>query len=243
VAGKKLKNYDTENLKEMNEFKILGYCLTLFFLLNFGNSPVFAQDCDVDLEELISGHVFHVNNLLYSNLSFIRQTGNENSVVTIQEQQGLLSNFVSVEQLNQGNNAWIEQTGSGHGARLLQNGSGNEANLWSVGSLSLTVAKQEGEGNLINSYIDNQKLLPKGALLLQNGNNNSIEFALLGNDGFWKDSWPRAAYIKQNGNDLEVSALFDSYSWPVYIEQQSGPGGAGMKVNVSTTDFSFFMKK
>jgi hypothetical protein len=227
----------------MNRLKYFYVCLILVLLfVSGGYTSVFAQNCEDELRELLDGHVSQVNDLLYSNLSFIQQTGSENSVVTIQEQQGLLSNSVNVEQLNQGNSAYIEQTGSGHGTLLLQNGNGNEANLWSVGKLSLTIVKQEGNANSINSYIDNQKILPKGALLIQNGDNNSIDFALLGNDGIWSDSWPRVAFIKQNGNDLEVTALFDSYDCPVYIEQQSGPKGGGMKIDVSTTDFAFPMK-
>jgi hypothetical protein len=227
----------------MNNRKLLfkSYLLFSIFVIS-SYSAVFAQDNDINLEELINGHVCHVNELLYSNLSFIQQTGNENNVVSIQEQNGQLANFVDVKQLNQGNSAYINQKGSGHGTILIQNGIENEANLWSVSSISITKVKQEGNENIINSYIDNQKFLPKGALLIQNGDNNSIDFALLGNDGIWSDSWPRAAYIKQTGNDLEVTALFDSYDCPVYIEQQSGPKGGGMKIDVSTTDFAFPMK-
>lgn len=224
----------------MDNLKLLFQTLLLLFTFVFGSSlTVFAQDSEVNLEELINGHVCHVNELLFSNLSFIQQTGNENNAVSIQEQNGQLANFVDVKQLNQGNNAYIKQTGSGHGTFLIQNGIENEANLWSVGSLSITKVKQRGDGNIINSYIDNEKFLPKGALLIQSGNNNSIDFALLGNDGFWSDSWPRAAFVKQNGNDLGVTALFDSYNCPIYIEQQSGPDGGGMKIDVSTTDFYF----
>ena len=123
----------------------------------------------------------------------------------------------------------------------MQNGINNEANIWSVGDYTATIAKQTGTGNTINSYISNEGFLPKVALLQQEGNNNVIDFALLGNGCLW-DSWPKGAYVKQTGNDLGISAIFDSYQSPVYIEQQSGANG-GMNVNVSTTTFSFPMKK
>ena len=43
-----------------------------------------AQNPEEDLDELYYGQIFQVDNLLYSNLSFICQTGNENSIITLQ---------------------------------------------------------------------------------------------------------------------------------------------------------------
>lgn len=195
-----------------------------------------AQNNDVDLDELLNGHVHKVDEMLYSNLTFIQQTGGENHVKAIQDQQGTLSNFVEVEQLKWGNAAYIEQTGSGHGTLLIQQGIGNEANLWSEGNLTITKASQTGDGNRINSYLSNYNSTPKGALLVQEGNNNTIEFALTGHDDFGDRALSQAASIRQTGNDLQVTALFESLDSPVQIEQHSGPGG-GMKVDVSTSDF------
>ena len=50
-----------------------------------------------------------------------------------------------------------------------------------------------------------------------------------------------AAFISQQGNNHEVNARFDSFSNPVYIEQRSGFDGAGMQINISTSDFNFPM--
>jgi minor curlin subunit len=205
------------------------------FLITTGQTP------EENLDELLNGQIFQVDNLLYSNLSFIQQTGDQNSITTLQEQQGRISNFVSAEQQGAANAGYVEQVGSAHTTVLLQNGSGNEANIWSVGDYTVTLINQQGYDNTINSYIDNQGFLPKAVLLQQYGNYNHIDFALLGNGCLW-NSWPQAAYIKQTGNNLEATAVFDWYISPVYIEQQSGAGG-GMSVNVSTTAFSFPMKR
>lgn len=214
---------------------LLIFCSGTFLSVNAQNN--------VDLDELLNGHVHKVDELLYSNLTFIQQTGDENQVKAIQEQEGILSNFVEVEQLNRGNSAYIDQKGSGHGAMLIQKGIGNEANLWSEGNLTVAKAIQFGDGNLINSYINNRNSLPKGALLVQEGNNNRIDFALLGNNDNLDESLTQAVSIRQTGNELEVNAVFESVETPVYIEQKSGPGGGGMKVDVSTSDFYFPMKR
>lgn len=203
--------------------------------------PLFGQEPDVDLEELVNGHIHKVDELLFSNLSFIRQTGNENQVTSFQEQQGKLSNFIEVDQLNFGNRASIEQSGFGHGTKLRQNGTGNEAKIGLNGNLTTIQIVQEGDGNRINSYINNQSGTTQGAFMEQYGNSNKIDFAQTGYDGYSAESLSKAAYISQKGNNLEVNAAFDSFN-PVHIEQQSGPGGGGMQVNVSTSDFSFPMR-
>ena len=194
-----------------------------------------------EIQELIEFHILDCNNQLNTNQAYINQAGDGNDITVIQQNTGIISNIVFSEQVSGGNIGYIEQTGDAHLTVLNQSGQENEANIWSEGSLTYTQVEQFGSGNMVNSYIDNDGLLPKAALLQQNGNNNVIDFALLGNGCLW-NSWPKGAYIKQTGDNLEVTALFDSYQSPVYIEQQSGAGG-GMKINVSTTAFSFPMKK
>ncbi len=215
--------------------------LTINILILVLCLPLFGQEPDVDLDELVNGHIHKVDELLYSNLSFIRQTGNENQVTSYQDQQGQLSNFIEVEQLNQGNKAYIKQSGFGHGTKLKQNGAGNKANIGSDGNLTTTQIVQQGDENIINSYINNQSGTTKGAFLEQYGNSNKIDFAQTGYDGYLDESLSKAAYISQRGSNLEVNAVFDSFN-PIHIEQQSGPGGDGMQVNVSTSDFSFPMR-
>ena len=202
-----------------------------------------AQDISdqEEVELLFNLHLLQVNNLQNNNLSSVQQVGIDNKTRSIQEHDGFLPNEIIVKQNGSGNIGYSEQTGSGHATVLLQSGVENEASIWSKGNNSLTIIEQEGNYNTVYSYIDNQGIVPKAALLQQSGNNNKIEFGLLGN-GFWEDGWPKAAYIKQTGNDLEVNAIFDTYQSPVYIEQQSGIAG-GMKVDVSTSSFNFPMKR
>jgi minor curlin subunit len=213
----------------------------LLFLMSAFYFAGYAQSIEEQVQELVKFHVLNESNILNANLTSVNQVGTNNNIVAIQQNEGPCLNYVYSQQQGQTNIGYIEQTGDAHATLLNQEGQGNEANLWSEGSLTYTQIDQTGSYNTINSYIDNHGLLPKAALLQQTGNNNSIDFALLGN-GCLSDSWPKGAYIKQTGNDLEVTALFDSYQCPVYIEQQSGANG-GMSINVSTTAFNFPMKK
>ncbi|WP_320112648.1 hypothetical protein [Draconibacterium orientale] len=169
------------------------------------------------------------------------QIGNQNNLVSVQQQEGVFSNVIISKQYNDKNEAYINQVGSGHASVLVQKGNGNEANLWSDGEMTVSKAWQQGDDNTINSFIRNKALIPKVAALIQVGNSNNIELALTGN-GFVSEGWPKAALIEQKGNDLEVVAKLDSYSSPLFIRQQSGTSGEGMSINISNSDFYFPMK-
>ncbi len=173
--------------------------------------------------------------------SMIEQLGNRNDVVVIQQTEGMISNQVNLQQLKDQNVAYVKQVGTANFTYLLQSGIGNEANLWSVGDYTSTSVFQEGNTNIINSYIDNQGMLFKSAVLIQQGNHNNIELALTGN-GYLAQGYPKAAYIQQSGNNLEVIAKLDSYESPILIRQQSGMSNKGMSVTISNTDF-YFPKK
>lgn len=213
----------------------------LLFIMSAFYFAGYAQSIEEQVLELVNFHILNESNILNANLTSVNQAGTNNNIVAIQQNEGPCLNDVYSQQQGQSNLGYIEQTGDAHVTLLNQEGHENDANLWSAGSLTYTQVDQVGSYNTINNYIDNQGPLPKATLLQQNGANNVIDFALLGNGCLW-DSWPKGAYIKQTGNDLEITALFDSYQFPIYIEQQSGVNG-GMSVNVSTTTFSFPMKK
>lgn len=200
-----------------------------------------TQSIEEQVTELSNFQILGCENQLNTNVAYLNQVGDNNNIVAIQQNTGAVPNQIISIQEGEGNQGYIEQSGPAHLIILRQDGWNNEANLWSEGAKTDTWVSQVGDNNIINSYIDNAGLLPKAALLKQDGSNNVIDFALLGNGCLW-NSWPKGAYIKQTGDDLEVTALFDSYQSPVYIEQQSGANG-GMKVNVSNTTFSFPMKK
>jgi hypothetical protein len=224
------------------QFGIMKNLIILILLLvSFSNLTLFAQEPENELEELRNGHLLQIDNFLYSNLAFIQQVGSYNSITTIQEQQGIFSNFINVEQDDGANIGYIEQTGSGHGTFLIQNGCGNKANIWEEGRFTISAIEQCGNDNFINSYISNQSIVINAAILRQNGNNNKIEFASLDNSGILPGSWPWGTYIEQIGSDLSISAIFDTYNCPVYIKQQSN-GSGGMNITVTHTTFNFPMK-
>lgn len=218
--------------------------IVLLSLIVFGGMfPAIGQVIsDEEVIELLNGHVLQLDNLTNSNLSFIRQVGDENTAISIQEQQGSASNHVLVNQNGTGNRGYIEQPGSGLETYLWQYNANNEANLWSVGENIHTSVKQDGEGNVINSYIENTGLVLRSAALLQEGNDNRIDLSLKG-DGFGGNAAEQTVVINQNGNQHEVKAFMEPFSAPLEINQTPGVNGEGMKIDVSTSTFSFPMKR
>lgn len=197
---------------------------------------------DEEVIELINGHILQLDQLTNSNLSLIRQVGNENSAISIQEQEGIVLNLVMMNHDGVGNAGYIEHAGSDLKTYLHQHGLNNEANLWSVGTNILTSVKQDGQGNVIKSYIENYGVNLRSAALLQDGNQNTIDLSLKGN-GFGNNLLEQIVIINQYGNQHEVTAFIEPFSTPVEIKQYSGTGGEGMKVNISTSTFNFPMKK
>lgn len=195
-----------------------------------------------EIIELINGHVLQLDNLPNSNLSFIRQVGEENSATSIQEKEGLVANLVMISQEGISNASYIEQTGSELTTYLWQYNIANEANLWSIGKNILTTVKQTGDGNIINSYIENDGINLRSASLLQEGNDNRIDLSLKG-DGFGNNPIEQTVIINQFGNHHEVIAIMRPFSVPLEIKQTSGTNGEGMKIDVSTSTFNFPMKR
>jgi hypothetical protein len=210
----------------------------VLFLFHFTGN---AQSVEEEIQELLTFQVLCENNPVFVNQAVIHQTGDENNMIVLQQNTGIASNQILSIQQEAGNNGYIEQTGDRHHTVLVQNGVSNEANLWSMGRETFTMVSQSGDNNHVNSYIYNPGLTAKSATLVQNGSNNQIDFAFPENRGIAAAYLPEIAYINQTGNDLGVTAVFDSYS-PIYIEQQAGAGG-GMKVVVTNSAFSFPMKK
>lgn len=195
-----------------------------------------------EIIELINGHILQFNNRSNSDLSFVRQVGDKNRATSIQEQEGILSNLLIINQYGIENVGYIEQIGYELKTYLWQYNLNNEANLWSVGGNIRTTVKQEGDGNIINSYIENYGVNSRSATLLQDGNGNRIDLSLRG-DGFDNNLAEQAVIINQFGNQLEVKALMEPFSTPIVINQYSGSRREGMKVNISTSTFDFPMKK
>jgi hypothetical protein len=195
-----------------------------------------------ELNELLNSRIIQMDNPIIQNLTVIRQVQDENQIISIQEQQGSASNHVLVNQNGIGNRGYIEQTGSGLETYLWQYNANNEANLWSVGENIHTSVKQDGEGNVMNSYIENTGLVLRSAALLQEGNDNRIDLSLKG-DGFGGNAAEQTVVINQNGNQHEVNAFMEPFSAPLEINQTPGVNGEGMKIDVSTSTFSFPLRK
>ena len=218
--------------------------IALFSIIIFvGMYPAFGQVIsEEEVIELLNGHVLHLDNQASSNISFIRQVGDKNTAVSIQGQEGVVSNLVMMNQDGIENKSYIEQTGSEIKTYLWQYNSANDANLWSLGQNIQTSVKQNGEGNIVNSFIENYGVNLRSATLLQEGNQNRIDLSLKGN-GFGNNLVEQTVIINQFGNQHEVQAFMEPFSAPIEINQYPGIGGEGMKVNVSTSTFNFPMKK
>lgn len=195
-----------------------------------------------EIIELINGHILQFNNRSNSDLSFVRQVGDKNRATSIQEQEGVLSNVLIINQDGIENTGYIEQIGAELKTYLWQYNYNNEASLWSVGENIRTTVKQNGEENIINSYIENYGVHLRSASLLQEGNRNRIDLSLKG-DGFDSDLAEQAVIINQFGNNHEVKALIEPFSTPIVINQYSGSRREGMRVNISTSTFDFPIKK
>ena len=211
--------------------------IVLVLLIVFaGALPIIGQVVsEEEVVELLNGHILQLDNQTNKNLSFVRQVGSKNSAVSIQEQGGIVPNLVLVNQDGIANTGYIEHSGSELTTHLWQYNIGNEANLWLVGKNILTSVKQDGERNVVNSYIENDGVNKRSATFLQEGNYNRIDFSL-------RASHPmeQVAIINQYGNQHQVEAHMEPSSAPVTIDQY---GAEGMKVNVSTSAFNFPMKR
>lgn len=211
--------------------------LILLLLCNF--LAAIAQTFNNETDEILDGQILQTESPLFYNQAIIQQQGTENSVVSLQQQQGQALNFIQMQQSGTANSGYISQTGWDLSSRMLQQGQNNEANLWSEGGHVNMEIRQTGNENTIFSYIKNPSEFEKQAFLMQEGNNNRIELALFGNGVPTAD---QTVKITQQGNGFEATALMESFNAPIEITQKAGPGGGEMSVNVSVSDFSFPMR-
>ncbi|MDX8339497.1 hypothetical protein SLH46_09910 [Draconibacterium sp. IB214405] len=210
--------------------------LFYLFIFLFCFAQVNAQDDLVEhLLELMQVGIVDCDLSLTNNSSVIGQVGNENSIDVKQEQNGLLNNSIFSIQLQTENQAGIVQQGSGHSTILKQDGNQNYANIWSVGSKTVTEVYQLGNGNSINSYIDNQGILPKSNLLTQVGDNNTMEVALLGNGDTWTERLPKTVDATQIGVNNNLELILDNSFLPGIKVTQTG----GMTLSIRQSDFYF----
>ena len=217
--------------------------IALLFLFLFAFSGLYAQQVisDEEMQDLLNSSEIQIENPIITNFSLIRQVDQANSFTAIQNRQGNLQNNILVNQNGTDNSGYINQTGSGLETKLWQYKSSNEASLWSEGENIRVEVKQDGDGNSINSFIENYFLVSRSAYLLQQGNNNRIELALFG-DAVPSLSDAQQVEISQTGNDNSVDAMLENTFAPISITQTPGVNGKGMQINISNSVFAFPMK-
>ncbi|MEX2513446.1 MAG: hypothetical protein WD398_11115 [Cyclobacteriaceae bacterium] len=177
-----------------------------------------------------------------SNSAIIQQVGNSSDARVIQENNGSQANFIFMKQAGMRNSGYIDQSGSGLRTELNQSGNQNEANLWSIGEGVITSVLQNGNENSINSYLSQEGINKRSAVLIQEGDQNSIDLSLVGN-GFGTNVMDQNVRISQFGNQHEVDARMEDFSSSFEITQHPGANGEGMKVNISTSQFNFPMRR
>ncbi|MEX2595232.1 MAG: hypothetical protein WD426_20890 [Anditalea sp.] len=222
---------------------ILRLAILPIFFLSFILSAPGQEGEDVEAAVFINAQAIKMHAQQESmNSAIIQQVGENQQAITIQEQTGYQPNFFILSQKGYGNSGFIEQAGTGLNSRVIQRGNRNETNLWSIGQNINTFSSQVGDGNVINSYIKDEGITPRSASLIQEGNQNRIDLSLMGN-GIESHTMDQHVRITQQGNQHEISALMEPFSAPFEITQTPGANGEGMKVNVSTSQFNFPMRK
>lgn len=210
----------------------------MLFLLAAGGLSAQSIISDAEMQDLLNSNEIQLDNPIISNFMLIRQIDQDNTIDVIQNQQGNLQNTILLNQNGAENFGFIQQSGSGLGTSLWQYKSSNDANLWLEGENVTVEAKQDGDDNSINSFIENYSLVSRSAYLLQQGNNNRIQLALIG-DGIPLSSDAQQVQITQTGNDHSVDAMLENSFAPITITQTPGVNGEGMQLNISNSAFSF----
>ncbi|MCH7414659.1 hypothetical protein MM213_14255 [Belliella sp. R4-6] len=189
-----------------------------------------------ELKELLNSQNLNIEN--ESNVSVIKQVGNQNESRIIQDLNSNQSNISGINQNGSLNYGYVEQTGYSLRSFINQSGNRNQSNLWSKGDQISISVDQQGDKNVVNTYIENAGIMSRTALLSQLGSENIIELVLVGNN-ISTTLGSQPINISQFGNQNNVTAVMENFGSPIEITQTPGAGGQGMSVNVSNSAFSF----
>ncbi len=128
--------------------------------------------------------------------AYLQQTGDNNHLRVMQQQENLEGNLARVLQVGNLNVAEILQTEGGNKLALIQRGNSNFYELVAYGSDNELVNIQDGSNNRISQQLINSNQIRSE--LVQIGNNNEIIQVLenINSQGFT---------IRQEGNDLKVT--------------------------------------
>jgi hypothetical protein len=179
-----------------------------------------------------------INNISLSNQikkgvseAIIQQITDGNTASILQNSQvAQLGNFTQIIQKEGiGNNSIITQIGIGIGLSNIQNGHNNTSNISLSGQNIILQANQYGDGNTINSIVENAGTGLREVLLEQVGNHNQIIFEFLN-----RTDSRLPVSITQTGNGNNLSLKLDNIDSPVTVTQNPGLGGEGMQVTITT---------
>lgn len=197
---------------------------------------VFSQSENQEKVELVIVQTQDLleQNLNSANVASIQQIGNGNEGEIIQQTQGGLINLAAISQNGAGNNGYISQSGANLTSQLVQISASNSANLWLLGENLSVFANQSGVSNSINAYVESNAGNVINSTLVQEGNQNVIDFAIINSSNF-NAGVAQSVGIAQFGNNHSVTAQFENFASPtVNITQNAGFGGAGMAITVSS---------
>lgn len=208
-------------------------CLTVHAQRD-GNGNRLGKEIMKEITDLNTFHILGVDDQTNANVAMLNQIGDNNTIEAIQQNTGVASNQILSLQLKNNNFGRIEQSGEGHQTILIQNGIGNYADLDSEGSDTYNFVLQNGNNNEVNAILENDNLNTRTAMLIQWGNNNKIDFPV--------EVKAQEVNVFQfgNGHEADITGSVGNYS-PINVTQFGGSGNRGMKVEITSSYFSFPM--
>jgi hypothetical protein len=185
--------------------------------------------------ELIQGDFIDFEMPVVNDVVQLRQVGNLNQLTAIQQLENPSVYILTAQQNGNNNTGLLTQSGDNHESLLLQKGNLNSANLSSKGSLTQNWVYQDGNGNQVESLIENYTLNQKSTTSIQEGNNNEVMLNFI---SVYENPTPNGLFINQDGNNNMADITIDNYNIPdIKIEQM---GGA--KVIIQNSDFNYPLK-
>ncbi|UJP65721.1 hypothetical protein [Mongoliitalea daihaiensis] len=206
----------------------------LFWFIAVGGSIAQSGMAISNNLDLINAEILSIEFSSQKNVAVIQQLGNSNKSEILQQNTGNGSNTAVILQSNELNIGFIQQVGTYLSSSLLQIGIGNVANISSSGQNITQTIQQTGNGNVVNTNIENFSNAIFNVALNQVGSNNLIDIIFSGTNSTFGDQF----ILNQFGDGQSFRGDISTVSTPIEITQTPGIGGVGMQVNVST--FSTF---
>jgi hypothetical protein len=206
-------------------------CISFIFLVMFVQAQEPTKE-NVELSQITDLGFLGINDVLQVN-----QIGNSNRITAIQQLSDNSSYILTAVQDGNSNTGYIKQDGNNHKSVLFQKGDANDASLWSIGSGTQNFVKQEGNGNQLQSYIENDNLASRIATSVQSGDNNKIDLQLIDINA----SNPiTGVEVIQNGSNNFTELALDQFEAPYLKITQTG--NSAPPVSVTHSAFSFPVK-